>query len=374
MKTLTSDLSFESFADMSLTTEVSSALQKMKIDQPTLIQKKALPLAYNGSDLIGIAETGSGKTLVFALAILNRLQKDSSARALILTPSREMADQIFRIMNSMIGTLPISTCLVVAGMPEKPQVSQLNKNPRVIVSTPGRLLDHLSHNKLLLQKLSILVIDEADRMLDSGFGPQLIKIQATLRGDWQTLMFGASFGKAAQKFSETFFRKDHYLVRTDGAEKPVSNLKQVVIFTDRGLKKDRLLEVLKATKGLSVVFVKDQPTCESVHFHLKENGLDADMIHGDLKHGHRDRVVRDFRDEKFKVLVTTDLLARGFDIPNIELVVNFDLPNETEDFLHRIGRTARAGKKGKAITFVAKSDEQQFKQFKAYVEGAEEIN
>jgi superfamily II DNA/RNA helicase len=373
MKFRTSDLVQNSFAEMALSEAVGPALARLKIDQPTAIQKQALPLTLAGSDLIGIAPTGSGKTLVYALTILTKLQNDPTARALVLTPSRETADQIFGVFTELFAGLPITSCLSVAGLPGRKQVSQLNRLPRLIVATPGRLIEHLANNRLLLQKLSLLIVDEADRMLDQGFGSQINNIRSTLRGDFQTLMFGASFGPAAEKFAESFFRPSCYLIRTTGAGKPVLNLKQIVVFTEQSKKKDRLLDTLRKTKGQSVIFVNDQPNCESVHHHLSENGFSADVIHGAFKHGHRARVVRDFREGKFRTLVTTDLLARGLDIPDIELVVNFDLPNETEDFLHRIGRTARAGKSGTALTFVTGYDDQLYKKFKTYLVGAKEI-
>ena len=372
MKFLKSGTLQSAFGEMPLATELNQVLSKMKIDQPTLIQQQAFPVALAGHDLVGIAETGSGKTLIYLFSIFTKLLSDPNARALVLTPSRETADQVFRTVTEISTGLSISTCLVVAGMPDKVQTSQLKKNPRLIVATPGRLLDHLSGNKLLLQKLSILVIDEADRMLNEGFGSQLKKIKSTLRGEFQTMMFSANFHKSAETFSEGFVRPDCYLIRTQGAEKPVTNLKQIVIFTDYSLKKDKLLKVLVKTKGSCIVFVNDQPNCESVHHHLSENGLSVDVIHGAFKHGHRERVMRDFRSGKFQILITTDLLARGLDIPNIEMVVNFDLPNETEDFLHRIGRTARAGKSGTAVTLVTRSEERLFNKFKPYVENAEE--
>lgn len=371
MKFLSTDIRLNSFSEIPLALPLKSYLEKMKIEHPTLIQKLAFPVALAHDDLIGIAETGSGKTLIYILTILTKLLNNPDSRALILTPSRETADQVFRTVNDAAEGLSISTCLVVAGLPDKVQISQLKKNPRLIVATPGRLLEHLAHNKLLLQKLSIFVIDEADRMLNEGFGIQLKKIKATLRGDFQTMMLSANFHPAAQKFSEGFFRPNCYLIKTVGAEKPVSSLKQIIIITDFGFKKDRLLKELVKSKGRCIVFVNDQPDCESVHNHLSENGLSVDVIHGAFKHGHRERVMRDFRNGEFQILITTDLLARGLDIPDIEFVVNFDLPNETEDFLHRIGRTARAGKKGTAITFVTRAEENLFKKFKSYVADAE---
>lgn len=373
MKFLKSDLIVNSFEEMALVPYLAVALEKLKIQTPTEIQKRATPLAMSGSDFVGVAQTGSGKTLVYAASILTQLSKDPAARALILTPSRETADQIFQVFNSLIGEEKVTRALVIAGQPMKEQTSQLKKNPRVIVATPGRLLEHLAGNKLLLQKLSTMVIDEADRMLDEGFGPQLKEIKSTLRGNFQTMMFGASFDRGAEKFSQEFFRPESFMVKTDGAEKPVENLRQVVMFIDQGSKNDRVMDALREIKGQAIIFVNNQPNSEVVHKHLLANNIAVDVVHGAFEHKHRERVIRDFRNEKFRVLVTTDLIARGLDFQNITLVINFDLPNENEDFLHRIGRTARAGKRGMAITLISRYDERLYKQFEIYLGNAQEV-
>lgn len=373
MKFLTSELSQDSFESMDLPAYILETLSKLKITTPTQVQKQALPLALSGADFVGLAQTGSGKTLVYLAAILARIQHDQNSRALVLTPSRETASQIFSVLERLIGDEKISRALIISGQPTKEQTSKLKKNPQVIVATPGRLLDHLSGNKLLLQKLSIFVIDEADRMLDDGFGPQLKNIKSTLRGTFQTIMLGASFTKGAEKFSEGFFRPECYLLKITGAEKPVENLRQIVMFIDQGSKNDRVMDALKEIKGQAIIFVNNQPNSEVVQKHLKANNVSVDVVHGGFETGHRERVIRDFRNEKFRVLVTTDLIARGLDFPKITLVINFDLPNENEDFLHRIGRTARAGQRGTAITMISRYDERLYKQFKVYLENAQEV-
>ncbi len=370
MKTISSEFIKDSFEEMEFAPQVLAALAKMQITVPTQIQKQSLPYVLTGNDLVTVAQTGSGKTLIYCLGIWTKLLNDPTSRALVLTPSRETADQIFSVFNTLLGDTTISRCLIVAGQPDKPQVSQLKKNPRIIVATPGRLLEHLANNKLLLQKLSILVIDEADRMLESGFSPQLKQIRSTLRGQFQTLFFGASFGEKTETFAKDFLKPDGAMIRAEGAEKPVTSLKQVVVFTKRTQKKELLVEVLKSG-GRAIVFVNDQPNCEIVYEHLGANGIEVDVIHGGLVHGHRARVIREFREERFDVLVTTDLLARGLDVPNIDLVVNYDLPYEVDDFLHRIGRTARAGKDGTAVTFVCDDEEKILKQMRAYLKNAE---
>jgi ATP-dependent RNA helicase RhlE len=375
MKFLDSDIEQNTFEEMQLAAGIGADLKRLGISKPTPIQKKALPRALAGSDMLAIAETGSGKTLAYGLAISTLLQKDPKARALVLTPSRETAEQIFQVLNSLLGDLKISRLQVVAGMPDRKQVTELNKLPRLIVATPGRLTDQLSSNKLLLQNTRIMVIDECDRMLDKGFGPQLRAIKTTMRGEIQTLMFGASTNEKALKFAEPFFRQEAYIVRSAGAEKPVETLKQTIIYLDAAQKKEQLLRLVKKSKGRTVIFVKDQPNCEEVFEHLSAYDFTLDVIHGGLAISHRQQVVKRFREGQFEILVTTDLLARGLDVPNIEYVFNYDLPAMHEDYLHRIGRTARAGQAGVAITFVTPADEElEFDKFKPYIVGAEEIH
>ena len=361
------------FSEMSLAPELLKALEKMKITTPTPIQTQAIPAGLDGSSLIGIAQTGSGKTLAFALALLTHLQKKSDSRAVILAPSREMAQQIHKVFEELCAELPVSTCLVIGGLPSAKQVSQLKKNPRLIIGTPGRLNDHLITNKLLLQKVQLMVIDEADRMLDMGFAPQLKQIQSTLRGPQQTFMFSASFNSNVEAIAKIFIHGEYKMIRAAQAEEPVTGLKQKVLFLDRTMKNDRLLDELNATKGGVILFAGDQERCETVGKYLKEYGYETDYIHGGLTQGHRNRVVREFRAGEIRIMVTTDLLARGLDVPHVEYVFNFDLPFEGEDFLHRIGRTARAGRSGKAVTFVTPGDQRNYNKIKPYLKDAEEV-
>lgn len=362
-----------SFQEMSISPTLISALEKMKITRPTPIQSQALPAGMEGQDIIAVAQTGSGKTLAYALSVLSVLEKKPSARALILAPSREMAQQIFRVFTELCVEQPITTCLVIGGLPGAKQTSQLKKNPRLIVGTPGRMNDHLLTNKLLLQNVEVIVIDEADRMLDMGFAPQLKSIQNTLRGHRQTLMFSASFGQAVESIAKVFMKDKVTFIKTAQAEAPVSTLKQKVIFIDHNLKSDRLLDELNATQGGVIVFTGNQESCVKTGWYLKEYGYATDLIHGELSQGHRNRVVREFREGKIRVLVATDLLARGLDVPHVDHVINFDLPYQGEDFLHRIGRTARAGRSGTAITFVTPSDFKKYTKIKPYLQGAHEI-
>ncbi len=360
------------FAQMELAEGLLSAISKMGLVKPTLIQSEAIPVALQGSDLIGVAQTGSGKTLAYALSVMTQLTKNPQARALILTPSRETAEQVHRVFAELCAELPHSLCLAATGVKSAPLVSQLKKNPRIIVATPGRLNDFLRENKLLLKGLAVLVIDEADRMLDMGFEPQLTYIQSTLRGERQTLMFAASFGPWAQPIARMFMRDEPILVRSEGAEMPVASLQQKIFFLTWPQKNLRLLDEIKSMKGGVIVFADSQEHCMDVGRLLEHHRFSSDFVHGDMNPGHRNRVLREFREEKIQILVTTDLLARGLDVPHVKHIINYDLPYKAEDFLHRIGRTARAGREGSAITFVTPADGRTYRKIKVYLQDASE--
>lgn len=357
---------------MGLKPELLSALAKVKISTPTTIQCEAIPVALAKSDLIAVAQTGTGKTLAYALPVLTMLTSDETSRSLILLPSRETAEQVNRVFLTMTGELKISVCMAASGVPEKELVSQLKKNPRVIIATPGRLNEQLQNNKLLLKGLQFLVIDEADRMIDEGFKPDLTFIKSTLRGSWQTMMFAASFGNWAQPVAEMFMRPDPVIIRSGGAERPVDKLKQKVFFLTKGQKQNRLIDELKDLKSSVLVFADSKESCVAIGRLLGNHGFSSDFVHGDMNSGHRNRILREFREGQIQVLVTTDLLARGLDVPELKHVINYDLPYKAEDFLHRIGRTARAGNEGTAITFVTAGDGRTYRKIKNYLVNAKE--
>ena len=373
MKLQNSTVRTNRFQDMAISEVLLAALEKMDITKPTEVQAQAIPAGLNGSDLIAVAQTGSGKTLAFALPILTALAKNPEARALIMAPSREMAQQISKVFALLCAEMPMTCSLVIGGIPSAKQISQLKKNPRLIIGTPGRLNDHLVSNKLILQNVEYVVIDEADRMLDMGFSPQLKNIQNTLRGKRQTMMFSASFSPAIEGIAQLFMGSNALMIRSSQAEEPVASLKQTVLLIDKFKKNDRLLDELNATKGGVIVFCGNQGSCERMGQYLKEYGYSTDLIHGGLSQGHRNRVVRNFREGEIRIVVATDLLARGIDVPHVDHVINFDLPFQAEDFLHRIGRTARAGRVGNAITFVTSSDTKMYNKIKPYLQGASEI-
>ena len=358
------------FAGLTLDASLLAAFGKLGIETPTEIQRLALPPALEGKDLIVIAETGSGKTLLYLLTALRKFQQNAESRALILAPSREMASQIHRVFESLA---PSAACLVIGGMPDNKQAKQLNKMPRAIVATPGRMNDLLTNNKALLQRVDLIVVDEADRMLDLGFLPQLKSIRATMRGTSQILLISASWGPEVEAVVKVFATPDAQVIRSTGAENPVAGLSQRVVRLSKGSKNERLLIELKEMPGRAIVFAATQEAAERIHDHLRRNGITSEALHGQMVQGHRARAMRDFRDGKSRVLVTTDLLARGLDVPDIDLVINYDLPPEPEDFLHRVGRTARAGRSGAAVTFLTPGDRDYLRPIRPYLAKAEEL-
>jgi ATP-dependent RNA helicase RhlE len=370
MKFIDSKQQKTSFSEMGLPSSLLTNIEKMGLLHPTPVQCQAIPSALSGSDLLAIAQTGSGKTLAYALPVLSSLMNNPEARALILLPSREIADQVYRVLMALSKENSISSSLVISGIPNVTQVSQLKKNPKLIVATPGRLVEHLRNNKLLLKGLKILVLDEADRMLDMGFSSQLKIIRDTLRGQWQTLMVAASFGSWASAVARTFMGLEAILVRTESAETPVYTLEQKIIFMTSAQKNNQLRDALKTMKGGVIVFTESMESCAAVGRFLAHHDFSSDFMHGDMNPGHRNRVLREFRDEKIQILITTDLLARGLDLPHVQNIISFELPYKSEDFLHRIGRTARAGRKGNALTFVTASDGRTFRKMTPYLQGA----
>ena len=358
------------FAEMLLSPKLSVSVVKAQFLKPTSVQSESIPLALTGADFVAVAQTGSGKTMAYALSLMTRLEQNLQARALVLCPSRETAEQVHRVITTLVEDLPLSLALAVAGIPEKIQTNQFKKNPRIIVATPGRLKE-LLENKLLLHGLQILVIDEADRMLGMGFEPQLKFIKSTLRGSWQTMMFAATFGDWAKPVAELFMQTEPTLIRSERAEKPVSTLRQKVYFMMWAQKNNRLLDELKTMKSGVIIFADSQENCVSIGRLLDHHEFSSDFVHGDMNPGHRNRILREFREGQIQILVTTDLLTRGIDVPHVKHVVSYDLPYKSEDFLHRIGRTARAGATGTAITFVTPGDGRTYRKLKGYLEGAE---
>lgn len=343
----------KNFDGLSLNPILSKSLAQMKYDTPTPIQAKAIPLALDGRDIMGSAQTGTGKTAAFAIPLVEGLLNHTHGNALVLTPTRELGKQVLGIIHDLLGRdSGINTAFLIGGDSMQKQNNQLNRKPRLIVATPGRLNDHLERGNVDLSQTKFLVLDETDRMLDMGFSVQLDRIFKYMPKKRQTLMFSATLPKNIMEMSKRYLTNPERIA-VGSTIAPAKNIKQEVIRVAQEQKYDELMRVLETRAGTVVIFVKTKYGTERMAKRLRNDGFEADALHGDLKQSRRDRVLGNFRDMKFQILVATDVAARGLDIPHIQHVVNFDLPQVPEDFIHRIGRTARAGAEGEAISFVS---------------------
>ena len=331
---------------------------------PTPIQLQAIPAILLGRDVEGIAQTGTGKTAAYALPILHRLlvtQRPASARtcrALILAPTRELAAQIRDVVRAYARHAPLRTAVMVGGIPKQKQSAAVAGGIDVLVATPGRLLDHLADGAIRLDETGILVLDEADRMLDLGFAADIQQIAALLPQRRQTLLFSATMPpEIAALGADLLHDPLHVAVAPTGT--PAGRIDQRVIFLDVQQKRPALIELIRRGRmSRTLVFTRTKQGADAVVAGLDQAGIRAGAIHGDKSQPQRDRILASFRNGAFSVLVATDVAARGLDIDGLSHVVNFDLPDVPEAYVHRIGRTARAGARGIAISLCAASERQ----------------
>jgi superfamily II DNA/RNA helicase len=340
------------FLELGLPESLSAVLRKSGIDTPTPIQEKAIPLALQGKDLIASAKTGTGKTLAFSLPLLARLVTDPKASAMILVPTRELADQVLKVLRPFMAELKMGEpCLLIGGVSFGPQVAALRRGPRVIVATPGRLIDHLQNGQLKIGHVRALVLDEADRMLDMGFAPQVRAIAKHLPTTRHTMLFTATLPEALQAMLKELV-KDPVKVFVDPPSTTNTDIEQRHQEVHGDQKNNLLLDSLNGINGSALIFCRTKRKADRVGSFLRDYGIKAEVIHGDRSQGQRTRAIDGFRKSTVKVLVATDIAARGIDIPQVELVINYDLPEVREDYVHRIGRTGRAGAKGVALSYV----------------------
>ena len=323
----------------------------------TPIQAGAIPVLLQGRDVLGLAQTGTGKTAAFTLPILQRLFQAKrrvpakAPRALILTPTRELALQIGDSFTTYGRHLPIRRTVIHGGVGQSPQVAALTRGTEVLVATPGRLLDLMAQNQCRLDAVEIFVLDEADRMLDMGFIRDVRKVVAALPAQRQTLLFSATMPEAVVELAHSILR-DAERIEVAPQSTTVERIAQRVLFVERADKRRLLADLLQdGTMERTIVFARTKHGADRVADHLKKAGVPADAIHGDKSQSARVRALEAFRSGDLRALVATDIAARGIDIDGITHVINFDLPNEPESYVHRIGRTARAGTDGSAVSF-----------------------
>ena len=346
----------ENFTSIKLEESLKHSLTKMNFIKPTPIQVMAIPVALKGKDILGTAQTGTGKTLAFSVPLINKLILDKNAFALVMCPTRELATQVMDAIKSIIsGKINIRTALLIGGESMQKQLRQLGNRSRIIVGTPGRINDHLKRKSLNLSATKYLVLDETDRMLDMGFTPQIEMVLKFVPKNHQTLLFSATLPQNILKISERYLNKPER-ISTGATSIPIAKIKQETLQVFKENKYDQLIDQFLLRKGSILVFVKTKRNADKMVKRLKEEGHSADAIHGDLRQSKRDRVINSFRKGLKRILIATDVAARGLDIPLIQHVINYDLPQVPEDYIHRIGRTARAGSEGSALTFLTPDD------------------
>ncbi|MCE5229460.1 DEAD/DEAH box helicase [bacterium] len=349
-------MNYEQFDEFSLSPRILRAVKEEGYTQPTPVQARAIPELLAGRDLLATAQTGTGKTAAFALPLLHLLAErpapdNHSIRALILTPTRELALQIDGCLHAYGKYLKIGSAVILGGVAQGPQVRALQKRPEILVATPGRLLDLMSQGYVRLDKIEMLVLDEADRMLDMGFINDVRKILERVPAERQTMFFSATLSTEISRLASDMLR-DPVTVAITPPASVSRKIDQHVFFVGQDNKRDLLTGIIKRKNiRRALVFTRTKHRADRVMKQLVQEGVAADAIHGDKSQNARQRALSAFSHGKIRVLVATDVVARGIDVEGISHVINFELPNEPESYVHRIGRTARAGADGIALSF-----------------------
>jgi superfamily II DNA/RNA helicase len=349
------------FTTFGLQPVILQALQKLEFTTPTPIQSEAIPVALLGKDVLGTAGTGTGKTGAFGIPLISHLINNPHDSALIMAPTRELAVQVMDMLRKLLGNeTNIKTALLIGGQDIKRQLTQLKMQPRLIVGTPGRINDHIQRRKIDMVSIRFVVLDETDRMLDMGFGIQIDKILAKMPKKRQTLLFSATLPDNILKLTSKYLI-DPVRITVGSVSEPVENVKQETIHLTEGERYGELITQLNKRDGSVIVFVKTKIDADKISKKLRDHSHKSAAIHGDLKHSQRSKVILGFRNRENRVLVATDIAARGLDIPHIEHVINYDLPHCPEDYIHRIGRTGRAGAEGEAVNLVTPQDRRRWR-------------
>jgi ATP-dependent RNA helicase RhlE len=342
------------FEQLGLSADVMKAVSDAGYTTPTPIQAQAIPLVLKGRDVMGLAQTGTGKTAAFTLPIVDRLTGGPRrTRALVLTPTRELCVQVEESVKKYARHAPVSVVSVYGGVPLDPQEKKLRAGVDIVVATPGRLIDHLERQNVVFDDLEVLVLDEADRMLDMGFAPQINRIVSDVPSYRQTLLFSATMPPEVEALARKYLRKP-VVVQVGRRSQAASTVTHAVYPVPRDRKSELLAQLLRAEKLDSVlVFTRTKHGADRVVRHLEREKIEATAMHADKTQPQRTRALEDFKSGKVRVLVATDIAQRGLDISGITHVVNYDVPQQAEDYVHRIGRTGRAAKEGDAFTFMA---------------------
>ena len=351
-----------SFATLGLDPRILSAVTAQGYHTPTPIQQQTIPVILEGKDVLAGAQTGTGKTAAFTLPVLQLLSKNTTkvnnlqVRCLVLTPTRELAQQVADSVKAYGADLPLKYAVFYGGVSINPQYDQASRGLDILVATPGRLLDHLHQGTVSLSELQILVLDEADRMLDMGFIHDIKRIMARLPKERQTLFFSATFAKEIKELADTLL-KTPVLIEVAKPNSTADKIEQLAYRVDSQRKREMLSYLIGSRQWKQVlIFSRTKHGADRLAKQLRLDGIEAGAIHGDKSQGARTKALDDFKNNRLSVLVATDIAARGLDIEELPIVVNYDLPQVAEDYVHRIGRTGRAGNSGLAISLVTPDD------------------
>ncbi|MDP7323975.1 MAG: DEAD/DEAH box helicase [Candidatus Woesearchaeota archaeon] len=348
----------ENFKKLGIIEPILQAIKEKSFEEPSEIQIKSIPLVLEGKDVVAGSATGSGKTLAFGAGLIQYCTRGKGIQALVLTPTRELAEQITTNLVFFSKFKPLNVVQVYGGVSINPQMNRL-RTADIVVGTPGRILDHLERNTVNFSKVKMLVLDEADRMFDMGFKDDVVKIISQCQKERQTLLFSATINQDVIKIGQKYM-KNPVKISAETYVDP-SKLTQVYYDLDNGIKFSLLVHLLKEEKkGTVMVFCNSRREVDVVAMNLKEQGVDALAIHGGFTQERRNKVIEQFQTEEVHVLVCTDVAARGLDIPGVSHIYNYDIPKESKQYIHRIGRTARAGKEGKAINLLTNRDHDNF--------------
>jgi len=355
-----------SFDSLGLSPVIKQNLHKLGYRVPTPVQAKAIPLGLEGRDVIGSAQTGTGKTAAFGIPMIERLVLNNTSlkprqpQALVLTPTRELALQVNESLKAFSYKTGLRSVAIFGGVGMQPQVDALKRGVHIVVATPGRLIDHMEQRNVDLSAIQILTIDEADRMMDMGFLPPLRRILAALPKQRQTLLFSATFPEPIRALAVKFMINTAE-VQAEAPNSAAATVRHRIHRVQRDRKRDLLVHLLKQNRDQALVFCRTKRGSDRLCRHLASSGLRAAAIHGDKSQNARTQALRDFKSGKTHVLVATDIAARGLDIEQLPVVINFDLPMVAEDYIHRIGRTGRAGAEGQAVSLVSHDEMEQLR-------------
>ncbi len=347
----------ENFSDFNLNKIILSNLKKEGFLHPREIQKRCIPAALENKDILALSPTASGKTIAFSVGIIQKILNSTKDKAMIMSPTRELAGQISVVFNKLIQGTPIRSALLTGGSSIQKQIRQLERNPRIIFLTPGRAWDLSQRKKLSLKNVTTIVLDEGDELINFGFLPQINRLMDLIpkSNRVQKLLFSATLPSSVVYLAEKILNNP-VKISVDPSSAPAKNIKLEVKFCKDGDKYNQLISELYERKGGVIIFAKTRRSCEKLSKRIQYDGLDCQHISSNVRQNKRDRIIKKFRNKEFSILVGTDVLARGIDVPHVDTVINFDLPNNAEVFRHRVGRTSRNNDEGTAITIVTDGD------------------